>query len=448
MTPFPISENTPITYAGAQPKETDVIVIGGGVIGVCTAFFLAQDDKRVVLLEKGRIAGEQSSRNWGWIRQQGRDPDEIPIMAEAKQIWQDFASKTNLDIGLRIAGVTYLAQNDAEITSFQEWMRHAKNHNLDSKMLSSSAVSDLIPDMNAKYVGGIHTASDMRAEPWLAVPALAEIATRAGATLIENCAVRALDISAGRVSGVITEVGLIKSPEVILAGGAWSSLFLQNMGIHLPQLSVRATVSATVPLPIVQMGSVADKNIAFRRRIDGGYSIASGSLNKLFVGPDAFRAFPKFLTQLKADPFGVSLSPAAPKGFPDAWTTPRAWASDESSPFEKMRILNPKPDFNKIKKICNRFESLFPHLGPIKLKSSWAGMIDTMPDVVPIMDRAAEVPGLTVGTGFSGHGFGIGPAAGRILASLSTGREPGHDLTRFRLNRFSDGSKINLGPAI
>ena len=113
-----------------------------------------------------------------------------------------------------------------------------------------------------------------------------------------------------------------------------------------------------------------------------------------------------------------------------------------------MRILNPKPDFNKIKKICNRFESLFPHLGPIKLKSSWAGMIDTMPDVVPIMDRAAEVPGLTVGTGFSGHGFGIGPAAGRILASLSTGREPGHDLTRFRLNRFSDGSKIKLGPAI
>ena len=117
MTPFPISENTPITYAGPQPKETDAIVIGGGVIGVCTAFFLAQDDKRVVLLEKGRIAGEQSSRNWGWIRQQGRDPDEIPIMAEAKQIWQDFASKTNLNIGLTTAGVTYLAQNDGEIAS-------------------------------------------------------------------------------------------------------------------------------------------------------------------------------------------------------------------------------------------------------------------------------------------------------------------------------------------
>ena len=448
MTPFPISKNTPITYAGPQPKETDVIVIGGGVIGVCTAFFLAQDDKRVVLLEKGRIAGEQSSRNWGWIRQQGRDPDEMPIMAEAKKIWQDFASKTNSDIGLTTAGVTYLAQNNAEMESFNEWMQHAKAHNLDSKILSSSDVSDLIPDMHADYVGGIHTASDMRAEPWLAVPALAEIAKRSGATLIENCAARSLDISAGRVSGVITEAGLIKSPEVILAGGAWSSLFLQNMGIYLPQLSVRATVAATAPLPVVQMGGVADQNFAFRRRTDGGYSIASGRLNKLFIGPDAFRAFPKFLTQLRADPFGISLSPAAPKGFPDAWTTPRAWNSDELSPFEKMRVLNPGPDLKKIQKIRNRFESLFPHLGRIELKSSWAGMIDTMPDLVPIMDRATTIPGLTVGTGFSGHGFGIGPAAGRILAALSTGHKTGHDLTRFRLSRFSDGSKMQLGPAI
>ena len=83
MTPFPISLSTPITYAGPPLSAADVVVIGGGVIGVCTALFLAEAGKRVVLLEKGRIAGEQSSRNWGWIRQQGRDPDEIPIMAEA-----------------------------------------------------------------------------------------------------------------------------------------------------------------------------------------------------------------------------------------------------------------------------------------------------------------------------------------------------------------------------
>ena len=91
---------------------------------------------------------------------------------------------------------------------------------------------------------------------------------------------------------------------------------------------------------------------------------------------------------------------------------------------------------------------MFPHLGPVQIKSAWAGMIDTMPDIVPVMDRVAALPGLTVGTGFSGHGFGIGPAAGRILAALATGGEVGHDLNRFRLGRFSDGSAMRLGPAI
>ena len=75
-------------------------------------------------------------------------------------------------------------------------------------------------------------------------------------------------------------------------------------------------------------------------------------------------------------------------------------------------------------------------------------MIDTMPDIVPVMDRVAALPGLTLGTGFSGHGSGIGPAAGRILAALATGADVVHDLSRFRLSRFSDGTKMRLGPSI
>ena len=122
MTPFPISLSTPITYAGPPPSAADVVVIGGGVIGVCTALFLAEAGKRVVLREKGRIAGEQSSRNWGWIRQQGRDPDEIPIMAEAQNIWRELAAKTNVDIGLTQGGVTYLAHTEAQMQGYREWL--------------------------------------------------------------------------------------------------------------------------------------------------------------------------------------------------------------------------------------------------------------------------------------------------------------------------------------
>ncbi|MEX0371104.1 MAG: FAD-dependent oxidoreductase, partial [Tateyamaria sp.] len=88
---FPIHNRSPVTWLGPPPNRADVVVIGGGVIGVCTALYLAEAGKRVVLLEKGRIAGEQSSRNWGWIRQQGRDPDELPIMVDANRLWRDLA---------------------------------------------------------------------------------------------------------------------------------------------------------------------------------------------------------------------------------------------------------------------------------------------------------------------------------------------------------------------
>ena len=87
VTSFPLSCDTPITYGGPLPDKTDVVVIGGGVIGVCTALYLARSGQQVALLEKGRIAAEQSSRNWGWIRQQGRDPAELPIMIEAGHLY-------------------------------------------------------------------------------------------------------------------------------------------------------------------------------------------------------------------------------------------------------------------------------------------------------------------------------------------------------------------------
>ncbi|MEQ6248378.1 FAD-binding oxidoreductase [Sulfitobacter sp. HNIBRBA3233] len=447
MAGFPITADQPPRYTPDLPQDADLVVIGGGVIGVCTALYAARGGARVVLLEKGLVAAEQSSRNWGWIRQQGRDPAELPIMVEANRLWQSLARETNAEIGLTRAGVTYLARDEKALAGYEAWLPHARANGLDSRLLSETDVAAMYPGMTFQAKGGLHTPSDLRAEPWVAVPALAEIAHREGVTIVEHCAVRCLDIAAGAVAGVVTERGRIRAPRVVLAGGAWSSLFLRNHGLGLPQLSVRSQVAATERLPDVGTAAASVPGVAFRRRADGGFTLAPGFGPDLYIGPDAFRALLKYLPQLRADPFFARLKPVAPAGFPDAWGTRRRWSGDAQSPFERMRILDPKPDKRRMERLRRRFQDLFPHLGTVRLRATWAGMIDTMPDVVPVVDHA-PLPGLIVGTGMSGHGFGIGPAMGRILADLAAGRDPGHDLTRFRYNRFSDGSPIVLGPDV
>ncbi len=446
MTAFPVGLHQPIEHPGPLPANADVVIIGAGVIGVMTAYYLAEKGLRAVVVEKGRVAGEQSSRNWGWIRQMGRDPSELPIMVEASDLWKQLAAETNEDLGLVECGLTYLAQDQAGLARFQAWLDGVAGSGVDSRMLNAQETRALLPGCQMSIVGGMHTASDMRAEPWVAVPAMARMAARKGAVIVENCAARVLDVQAGRVAGLWTENGYIKAPEIVVAGGAWSSLFLRRHGISIPQLSVRSTAMATGPLPEVYAGGASDDDLAFRRRVDGGYTLAPSESHEFWIGPDAFRHFRTYLPQLRMAPFGRRYRLNAPKGYPDAWGIARTWGKDDESPFERMRVLDPAPNATRLTETRQRFARAYPGLGAVKEQASWAGMIDVMPDEVPVVDRAASLPGLSICTGMSGHGFGIGPGFGRIMADLVTGGDLGHDLHRFRLSRFTDGSRLNHGP--
>lgn len=442
---FPIHAGVPAQFQADLPKSAHVVVIGGGVIGIMTLWELAKAGVQAVLLEKGRVAGEQSSRNWGWIRAQGRDIAELPIMLEAQAMWPALAKEAGA-IGLRQTGTLYLAASEQKMDNYRDWLDQAAAFQVSSRIMTSDQVADHMPQAGRRWAGALYTPTDMRAEPWVTVPAFARAAVIAGGTILEDCAVRLLALEGGRVTGVITEKGVIKTNAVVLAGGAWSSLLLRRHGVSIPQLSVRATVAQTEALPKVYDGGAVDDRLAWRRREDGGYSLAPSGFHELFVGPDAFRALRRFAPQLIKDPLGTRLLPAAPHGFPDAWGIARRWNGDQISPFERTRVLNPAPNQGKVVRLAKDFADTFPNIGPVKIKSAWAGMIDTMPDVVPIVDHCAALPGLSICTGMCGHGFGIGPAMGRIMARLATGQQVSHDLSRFRLSRFSDGSKLTLGP--
>ena len=172
----PVQLSTPVRFSDPMPEVADVVVIGGGVIGMFAALFMARKGLKVVVCEKGRIAGEQSSRNWGWIRQHGRDRAELPIMMEATRLWEEVDSELGGATGFRREGVCYLASSEEKLKSRENWLEIARDHQLDTRMLSRSELDALIDRSGSngnahQWLGASYTASDARAEPWQAVPA-------------------------------------------------------------------------------------------------------------------------------------------------------------------------------------------------------------------------------------------------------------------------------------
>ncbi|WP_373353142.1 NAD(P)/FAD-dependent oxidoreductase [Pseudoroseicyclus sp. CXY001] len=430
---FPFTLATPPEHQAPLPEAADVVIIGGGIAGVMTGWFLARAGVQTVLVEKGRVAAEQSGRNWGFIRQQARDLRELPMMVEANRLWPELAERAGEDIGLKRGGILYMADSPADMETFARHEAEGRAHGTDIRLLTRPELADLLPEARWDWRGGVVTPSDMSAEPWKAVPAFARAAVRDGLAIREQCAARGLERSGGAVSAVVTEAGTILTTRVLLAGGAWSRLFLGPLGLTIPQCSVRATVAATEPLPEVFAGGAVDGALGFRHRQDGGYTLAPGWGHEVFVGPDLLRSLRAFLPYWWADPLENLPIAAAPKGFPDAWGTPRSW--EGASPFEAMRILDPAPSRRRLRKLTEGFAARFPTLPAPRIRAAWAGMIDVLPDQVPIVDQT-PIPGLWLGTGLSGHGFGIGPAVGRVLADLMQGKPPGHDLTGLRYARF------------
>lgn len=449
-----ITHMTPVRFSDALPEAVDLVIIGGGIVGVFSALCANRLGLKVAILEKGRIAGEQSSRNWGWLRQQGRDADELPIVMEANRLWGEIDDELKGATGFTRGGCFYLAREEDRLEKFSEWMEISQQHQLETRWLSTKELQSHIDHsagtgpIKSPWVGGIWTPSDARAEPWTAVPSVAGLARSEGVSIIENCAVRALEMQAGKVTGVITEKGRIKTEQVVLTAGAWSSLFLQHHDCFIPQLSFRATVTRTETLPEVIGGMAIDEGLAIRRRADGGYSLADREPVDVFIGRDAFRSFRHYLPTMKSSLANPRLHAWGPAEFPDAWRTPRRWKADQKTPFERTRVLDPQPNPKSVKNTIDQFAKLFPGLGTPKIENAWAGMVDTMPDIVPIIDHVPSLNGVILATGMSGHGFGIGPGVGKIVAELAAGRQPTHNLARFRYLRFSDGSKIRVGPAV
>lgn len=426
---------SPVQSDETIPDRTDVVIIGAGIAGIATALELAERRISVVVFEKGIVAGEQSSRNWGFCRQMGRDPAELPLIQVSMGLWRKMRQRTGEEVGYRENGLAILCEDEKQLAKRQEWFdNNVDQYGLATRMMSAKQAQVMTPDSANKWTGGIHTPDDGRAEPTLAVPAMARTAQKAGVKIFQNCAVRGLERRAGKISGVITEKGAIECSSVVLAGGTWSRRFCHNMGIVFPQLSVINSVMRTERIDAGFEHGLAGAHFAVRKRLDGGYTVANLVYSMADIMPDSFRLLPDFFPLLKDEwrdfRFRVGTR------FVSEARMKRRWAMDEKSPFEDVRVLDPKP----INRIQNQaLQSLCDSLPIFKnagIAEEWAGVIDVTPDAVPVISAVDHEPGFFMATGFSGHGFGLGPGAGKLMAEIVTGETPCVDPAPFRYSRY------------
>ncbi|MFC7291394.1 NAD(P)/FAD-dependent oxidoreductase [Hirschia litorea] len=426
---------SPVLTTKDIPDESHVVIIGGGIIGLVAALNLAERGVPVVVLEKGRIAAEQSSRNLGWIRKLNRSAHDMPLALAAERIWADLSQRTGMDVGYRTPGLMFAARSEIELDKYRGWLQSVEGLSLGAKLVTQDDINEIVPGGTITWAGGIHMPTDGYAEPTLASTAIATAALRAGALIVENCAARTLNLnSQNEVLSVVTERGLIHCNQVLLSGGIWSRRFLKNLNISLPTLPMVGSVIRTAPMEGPSDIAFGASNFSFRKCLDGGYILMQRGALDAPMTPDHIALGMKYIPALKAN--AEFVRPNIGRYFFEELFRGFARSGKKVSPFERERIQNPQVNRDLVKEALNAATEAWPAFADVKVCSTWAGVIDITPDSDPIISKVDDVPGLTLATGFSGHGFGTSPAAGQLAADLIMGTNPIVDNASYRFDRF------------
>lgn len=417
------------------PAEVDVLVIGGGIAGVTAALHLREQGLRVTICEKGLVGAEQSSRGLGWVASLLDGPGRFELSAASKRLWTDYGARLGIDTTYRRSGLVLPCRSDDEAEAFHAWKDFASSRGeVDAELLSGEALRRRFPRMAALRPAAVAVqASDGGIEPERAVPLLAQAARRNGVRIVENCAVRGLETSAGAVSGAVTEHGPVRAGAVVVAAGAWSRLFCGSLGVDVPQLSAYATMSRLSGAEAGPPGCGTTGKAGWRRDVDGGCSFGANVAIAAIV-PDSFRLLRHFLPAFMRERASISLD--LDRDFIDALRTPRKWPLDGPTPFEENRILTSAPDMEASRRALRDLREAFGGLADARVTEVWGGVIDSTPDRIPVVSAVESMPGLFLCTGFSGHGLAMAPAAGRLVADLVGRRPTVVDPLPYRLSRF------------
>lgn len=372
----------------------DIVVIGGGITGASTAYELARAGHSVTLFEKRRLAAMASGWTLGGVRQSGRHPAELPLAMAAVERWDGLDEELGAPTHYRRRGNLRLARTPAEVEVIRALVAEQAATGLTIDYLPTPAdIRAVAPAVNPAILAASFCPRDGSADPHASVAAFAGAAARHGATIREGVGVRRILVAGGKVCGVETDEGTVGCDRVVLAGGIHTPELLAPLGLTLSLDVKLVCVLQSVPAAPAfdQVFGVANADCAGRQEVDGRYRVTTG------IG--------------------------------DWPHEPGAWSEATIQPTGR--------DIGRLIALATQ---VLPGLADVGVAKVWGGLIDLTADALPVMDAGTGIEGLVVGAGFSGHGFGIAPVVGEILATLAIGKPPRFPVDRFRLARLAAAS--------
>ena len=419
-------------------RTADAVVIGAGIAGCATAYYLCKKGLNVVVVDKGEVGDEQSSRAWGFVRQQARTARELPLMIAGAIVWQEMERELGADVEWNQGGSLTLAGDEEILGRIRAWLKFGEQFGIETRFLTNEDVKELLPAMRGEWLGAMYTPSDGHAQPNKATNAIAIGAREHGALFRTMEAVEGIEVTDGQVSAVVTEKDRIVTKNVVCAAGAWSHKVARMVGQTLPYRMVRASVGQTNPTDHVTDMAVIGPRIAFRQRPTGEVYIAPGPGGTDYdVDLDSFKHIRLFMPNFRRNRemfrlhVGSALIKVILRSLPGS--------PSRRHPFAHTVGVEPEPNRKVIDKALITFKSMFPDLKNLKINHYWSGRIDATPDALPVIGEADSPKGFYFCTGFSGRGIGIGPIAGKVTAEIIADGESSVDIHALRHSRFKDG---------
>ena len=369
-------------------NQADVVIIGSGVIGNATAYYLTKKGLSVIVLEKASDIGNGgSSRNGGGVRQSGRHPKELPLaIYGAKHLWPNLSEELGVDVEYYQEGNLRLGKTKEHLAVLEDIVEKGKAGGLELSMVKGDEARKICPHLSDEVIGASWCPTDSHANPMRTTLAYYRKARQLGVRFITGEEVIAIKKVRGKAREVVTANNIYEGDTIILAAGFSSRKIAATVGIDVPMIELVMEVLVTEEQPemFYQMLGTAAADFYGHQSTHGSFVFGGSS------GHEAYN---------RGEDMTATTSITAPC-------------------------------------ICRGIMKYFPKLADAKIVRTWAGSIDDCVDHIPVISHVEEVPGLILACGFSGHGFGIAPTVGMLIAQMAAGEETTLDVSGFRYDRF------------